>query len=140
MELYYSPVSYNLCKPQLISAQPLKDGSKLNGTIIEMDPSLQLRLRTSDGSEHVIQMADVDRIAKERHPSAPADLMDAAYREIGVTFGTPAAINFQVGSAYPKWIARVAGGYLPGAESGEKFWGIQATIGKKLGDTQRTRT
>ena len=23
MELYYSPVSYNLCKPQLISAQPL---------------------------------------------------------------------------------------------------------------------
>ena len=42
----------------------LKDGSIIKGTIMEMNPSENLKIKTSDGSIFVYQMSEVQKIEK----------------------------------------------------------------------------
>ena len=58
-----------LCIVTSISAQSdvlyLKNGSKIKGSVLEMDPTNGVKIQTSDGSLFVYSMSDVDRVSKE---------------------------------------------------------------------------
>ena len=58
-----------VCMVTSISAQSdvlyLKNGSKIKGSVIEMDPTNGVKIQTSDGSLFVYAMTDVERVSKE---------------------------------------------------------------------------
>lgn len=51
----------------------LKNGSKIKGSVVEMDPTNGVKIQTSDGSLFVYSMSDVDRITKEDSNNAMSD-------------------------------------------------------------------
>ena len=58
-----------LCMISYASAQSdvlyLKNGSKIKGSVLEMDPTNGVKIQTSDGSLFVYSMSEVDRVSKE---------------------------------------------------------------------------
>ena len=43
----------------------LKNGSKIKGSVVEMDPTNGVKIQTSDGSLFVYSLSDVDLVSKE---------------------------------------------------------------------------
>ena len=69
-----------LCMVTCISAQSdvlfLKNGSKIKGSVLEMDPTNGVKIQTSDGSLFVYSMSDVDRVSKEDPNQAAFDKLN----------------------------------------------------------------
>ena len=60
----------------------LKNGSKIKGSVVEMDPTNGVKIQTSDGSLFVYSMSDVDRVTKEDSNQAASDKVNT-YGQIG---------------------------------------------------------
>ncbi|PLX33274.1 MAG: hypothetical protein C0600_00735 [Ignavibacteria bacterium] len=131
-----------------VDALYLHDGSKVLGTIIEMVPNKHVKIRLYDGSEMVYAIDQVERVSKESHErdvrpptksadgierryyeNEDADLMHAAYTELGLNFGTPAGLNIAVG----RWFGPL-GARLSGMVYGSLLSGAQLNLGVKLSD------
>ena len=90
----------------------LKNGSVINGTIIEIVPEQTLKMRTPDGSIFVVSVSDVDSISKAELPSAQHYEADVVTEQQGF----PTLLGF--GSF---GYASVGGKYYEGLNSGSGF-------------------
>ncbi len=117
----------------------LKNGSRIVGTIVELVPSEKVKIRTSDGSEFVYTMGEVERITREPAPTTSdrRDIQAVAYPELGVVLGTPGAINGVAGYWFGQYGVRVSGGYVE--RNSDNFWGMQLNMMKKIRDTPVSR-
>lgn len=60
----------------------LKNGSKIKGSVVEMDPTNGVKIQTSDGSLFVYSLSDVDHVSKEYPDQSPLDKVNT-YGQIG---------------------------------------------------------
>lgn len=106
----------------------LHDGSKIVGTIIELVPNKSVKLRMKDGSELVFPFERVERIVREPDLTLPLDLKRETYSELGITLGTPGAVNLAVARWFGQYGVRVCGMAFDSSK------GIQANIAYKFSD------
>jgi hypothetical protein len=107
----------------------LKDGSKIVGEKIEERADEGVKMRMSDGSEYVYSYDRIERVTKEQLGMERRNLRDMSYAEFGLTLGTPAGINFALGS----WFGPI-GFRVSGMQLGKRTAGIQVNVGYKLSD------
>ena len=72
---------------QYIDVIYLKNGNVLRGTIIEQVPSEYVKLKTSDGSEFVFRVDEIERITKEENPVYLLNENVSKRGYVGVTLG-----------------------------------------------------
>jgi hypothetical protein len=105
----------------------LKDGTVIEGYIIEQIPNKSLTLRKVNG---VIITIDIEKVERTRKKDkSKANYYDINYWEAGINVGTPGGINLLVGKWFSPVGIKVSGMYIG------RMYGLQGNLMCKLSDT-----
>ncbi|MEO1259947.1 MAG: hypothetical protein AAFZ15_14230 [Bacteroidota bacterium] len=108
-----------------------KHGGFIKGTITKNMDKHGIGVRSELGAELFYDFCEIRRII--RKPPL-LQLLDSSYTELGLTYGLPGILNFNIGHWFGRTGVRVSGMYY-----GEDFAGIQLHVGYKLSDNNRQR-
>jgi len=76
----------------------LKNGSEINGVILEQVPGKSIKIKTRDGSVFVYDMSEVDHIGQsEQSPTSGSDLQQQKHRGLDLTIGVGPTFGLQKG-------------------------------------------
>lgn len=92
----------------------LKNGSVIKGSVVEINPSESLKIRTADGSLFVYNMSEVDRIERDNNSISNSSVFDSdEYLEPGFRGLVDIGANYGFGDAEDNYQVSLAftGGY-----------------------------
>jgi hypothetical protein len=117
--------TFNLDASGFIDIVYLKDGSKIEGEILENVHDKYLVIRTRNGENKTVLMENVLKINKRNKNNVT--LKNESYSELGLNFGTPAGINLFLSH----WVTSFGLG-VSGMALGNDTYGIQFELRYKL--------
>jgi len=127
--IFLSTISTCLAE-EYIDVINLKNGTVIEGYIIEQVSNKSLTIKKLDGELIKLNFDQVEKITKK--DKAKVSYYDRNYWEAGINIGMPAVLNLLVG----RWFSPV-GIKVSGLTLGE-IYGIQGNLMYKLADSEKT--